>query len=122
MALLIFFSILLFCLIVLGVILSVETEGVSIIWSCIACLLLWALVENKSTDYDKPIVIPIENLSILIDSEVAIIRHETYHKIFKSASDYNAIKDSSFTFTKSNEYDVFGEDNGCTYNFEIIRD
>jgi len=95
-----------------------ETEGLSFILTFFASLLLWTFIENKSVNYDKPIIIPIENISILIDDKIAIIGHEDYYRTFKLVNDYNSIKDSSFIFTMTNEYDIFGQYNGCTYSFK----
>jgi hypothetical protein len=105
--------------IVIGIAALKESEGGSILL-IIVCLALGALISSeKTTSYDKPIEIPMSKISIMVDDEVAILRYGDVMETYDNVKEYKAIKDSSFKFIKTKERNVFGEDNGSTYELII---
>lgn len=96
-----------------------DTDGDSLFIQ-IACVGVSILVINcKTTSYDKPIEVPKSKISIMVDDEVAIIRYGDVMETYDNVKKYKAIKDSSFKFMETKERNVFGEDNGSTYELII---
>jgi len=105
--------------IIICISLAKETGGDSIIVACICGVIIWLMLENVTTKIADPVEIPLSELSIMIDDEVAIIRYNDKNRTYDNVSEYKAIRDTSFKFMRIQEFDVFGEDNGSTYKLKI---
>ena len=121
MAMLITLSIVFLLVIIICIILTRETNGDSLIVAFVCALIIWAMVENKTTDIADPVAIDKSELSVMIDNEVAIIRYNGKNYTYDNVSQYRAIKDSSFSFMRIQEFDVLGKDNGSTYELKLNK-
>jgi len=113
--LLIFFGL----VIVICIFLTSETNGDSLMVALACGLICWAMLENKTTRTADPVAIDRTELSVMIDNEVAIIRYNGTNYTYDNVSEYRAIKDSTFSFMRIQEFDVFGKDNDSTYELRI---
>jgi hypothetical protein len=113
--LLIFFGL----VIVICIFLTSETNGDSLIVAVVCGLICWAMLENKTTRTADPVAIDRTELSVMVDNEVAIIRYNGTNYTYDNVSEYRAIKDSTFSLMRIQEFDVFGKDNGSTYELRI---
>ena len=119
MAILITFLIVFALIITFCIILTKETNGNSLLVVFVFVMISWCMLENKTTDTADPVAIDKTKLSIMFDSDIAIIRYDGYNYTYDKVSQYNAIKDSTFSFMRIQEFDVFGKDNGSTYALKL---
>jgi hypothetical protein len=88
------------------------------IFILLMCLVIWLLTEHYTVRYGKPTAISHSKLSVMVDNEMAIVRHGNDVYQYTEVWEYNAIKNGDFDIMETKAYDVLGEYNGST--FELV--